>query len=73
MSGPLGSGQCGGAKISGMGNLRFRLVVALLLLATCLVAQTPPGETRLPPEYFEKPERASWQKPDLVVKALKLK
>ena len=55
-------------------RLRRLLPVLLLLLAALsAVGQIPPGERRLPPEYFEKPERAAWQKPDEIVRALELK
>ncbi len=46
-------------------------LIALLFLRGS--ADADPAERHFPPEYFERPERASWQKPDEVVAKLNLK
>lgn len=57
--------RCGGF------GTRLATRCTLLLAASLLHGQTP--EPRLPPEYFESPGRAAWQKPDEIVAKLELK
>ncbi|MEW6363654.1 MAG: methyltransferase domain-containing protein [Acidobacteriota bacterium] len=51
------------------------LIVAWLLLCVSITAaaSAEAQERQFQPEYFEKPERAAWQKPDEVVSKLNLK
>src|SRR3990172_9091503 len=47
------------------------LAAAVILLGTTVVEQHL--HQKFPPERFEKPERAAWQKPDEVIAKLNLK
>lgn len=49
------------------------LACLLLLLPQQTLAEAELGERRFSPEYFERPDRASWQKPDEVVAKLNLR